>query len=772
MNLKATKHISVGSSNSPSQHNTSTPTNSSKNLIPELTSNINIFVIIVFIIFVILTFIALFSPSTLFTTNKMTLTDDKIIANVLVIFSFVIVLLGLLIMFLPSLSDLKQFIIQFKQVVIVIFYTIFLILLYRLTPSNIMDKYSFIITPITMVLSIFLIYKGFKKNYLKEFNINYERIKTVILFLCFLTIFFVYYTCNTGGFVQYYFGPTFLITLLIGVFAFLYVIIVLALPENTSGTKPGLNSSNFFSNFSKFSVWGSFAFFIYIIISVIGFMYLNGNFNKNPKGTTKINNNNTSGTTYSDSKTTDTLSLSQLDSNISSVFNSVADNPNGVFLDLTFLKVGGDEHKIEIPILPTFLDKQNVTEGFTQNETTKNGSLTLAIIFILITTIIFGTTLIINIFPESVEYFQTNTVSDINKLSLLKRTLLILFGIVISGLLIVWIVYYIQTLSYQNGFVSFILNLLLVIVILTLLYRIIIVKTPSANNNNSSPHKSAFFSLLINLVLYIPCIFSGLFESIVEIFTGKKYSTNTISILLIIFAIILFIVYSKLPSIDETIALQGGQLIVNRPIQTINSTPLATYTELNGNNDLKYEFGFSFWFYIDAMPPSSNPSYNTYTSILNYGNKPNITYNASDNILRITMEKIDRKPYSSGLPGNKKEFSDTTIQEVVYEHKGILLQKWNNIIINYSGGTLDIFLNNDLMKSVNGIVPYMVNEPLTIGSENGLLGGVCTVVYFKKPLTATQMFYLYNIVKDKTPPITNESIKTIISNKSIISTVN
>lgn len=763
MSLKAATlppNISQGSS-----------TNSSKNMIPQLISNINVFVILIFIIFVILTFIALFNPS-LFTTNQMTLTDDKIIANVLVILSFVLVAVGLLIMFLPSLKDIKQFIIQMKIVFLVILYTIFLILLYRLMPSSIMDSYSFIITPITMLLTAFLFYKGFKTNYLKEFNINYERIKTVILFLCFLTILFVYYTCNTGGFVQYYFGPTFLITLLIGIFSFLYVIIVLALPETTPGAKNGLNSSNFFSNFSKFSVYGSISFVIYLIISIIGFMYLNGNFNNTNAPSTK-NNVNTGDSTYSDANTTktNTFSLSQLDSNISSVFNSVADNPNGVFIDLSFLKVGGDEHKIEIPIIPTFLNNQNVTEGFTQNESTKNGSLTLAVIFILITTIIFGTTLLINIFPESVEYYQTNTVSDLNKLSFLKRALLILFGLVISGLLIAWIAYYIQTLSYQNGFVSFILNLLLVIVILTLLYRLFIVKPPSANTNPNA-HKSAFISLLINLVLYIPCLFSGLFESIVEIFTGKKYSTTTISILLIIFAILLFIVYSKMPNIEQTITLQGGQLIVNRPIPTINLTPLATYTELNGNNDLKYEYGLSFWFYIDAMPPNSFSSYNTYTSILNYGNKPNITYNASDNTLRITMEKIDRKPYSSNLPGNKKEYSDTTTQETIYEHKGILLQKWNNLIINYSGGTLDIFLNNDLMKSLNGIVPYMVNEPLTIGSENGLMGGVCTVVYFKQPLTATQMFYLYNMIKDKTPPITNDSIKTIISNKSIISTVN
>jgi hypothetical protein len=336
-----------------------------------------------------------------------------------------------------------------------------------------------------------------------------------------------------------------------------------------------------------------------------------------------------------------------------------------------------------------------------------------------------------------------------------------------SGLLIAWLVYYIQSLSTDSGIVSFILNVSLVLVILTLLYKTLNVKTPS---NHVNAKKSAFFNLLINLILYIPCVFSDFFDSIVTILTGKEYSTTTTSVLLIIIAIIIFILYIKLPNLEEKIASQGGQLIINRPVSTTNISPLATYSELNGNNDFKYEFGLSFWFYIDAMPPNTNMSYTKYTSILNYGNKPNITYNASENKLRVTMELINRYPNVSGLPGNKTETTDTTTEEIIYEKENVLLQKWNNIIINYSGVTLYVFLNNDLMKSAIGVVPYMANDSLTIGSENGLFGGVCNVVYFKQPVTSSQMFYLYNMVKDKTPPISDNSTKTIISDKSIILT--
>ena len=145
------------------------------------------------------------------------------------------------------------------------------------------------------------------------------------------------------------------------------------------------------------------------------------------------------------------------------------------------------------------------------------------------------------------------------------------------------------------------------------------------------------------------------------------------------------------------------------------------------------------------MPPNTNPSYSKYTSILNYGNKPNISYNSSENKLKVTMEQISRTITPNSGSSTKKEYTDTTTQEIIYEKEGIMLQKWNNIIINYSGGTLDVFLNNELMKSVNGIVPYMKLDSLTCGSENGLMGGICNVIYFKSPITTPQMYYLYNM---------------------------
>ena len=102
---------------------------------------------------------------------------------------------------------------------------------------------------------------------------------------------------------------------------------------------------------------------------------------------------------------------------------------------------------------------------------------------------------------------------------------------------------------------------------------------------------------------------------------------------------------------------------------------------------------------------------------------------------------------------SQKSKRDENGNVILYEQSGILLQKWNNIIINYNGGTFDIFYNADLVKTHIEVVPYMNYDNLTIGTDNGLYGSICNVNYFKSPLSIMQIYYLYNLVKTKTPPI-------------------
>jgi hypothetical protein len=111
---------------------------------------------------------------------------------------------------------------------------------------------------------------------------------------------------------------------------------------------------------------------------------------------------------------------------------------------------------------------------------------------------------------------------------------------------------------------------------------------------------------------------------------------------------------------------------------------------------------------------------------------------------------------------NKLIDFDDEGNRIIYTDDNFLLQKWNNIIINYNGGTMDIFLNGELVKSSIEVVPYYTYDNLTIGEDDGIKGGICNVVYFRHALTSTNIYYLYNSVKTRSPPILNDSNKTIM----------
>jgi hypothetical protein len=644
--------------------------NTKENLLPELKLSpiaipfgiIQVVLIIILLLFLFNQGLSLPKPSTSAKTN------NEITSDVFIVLTFLLIAGALLFVLLPNFKEnIHKFLEQITQSIFVFIYTICFIIFFLTIPSKFLDKYGFIITPVTILLTAFMFYKGTATNYIEQFNINYERIKCIILFLCLITIFIVYYSVDPGGYIKKYFGSSLLLTILLSVFALLYLIIMLTLPDTIKPVDSKSSSNNFLDNFSKFSVYGSILFIIFLIIITVGIYKFPG--------------------------------------------------------------------------------------GLLNN---KQVSVVVIVLLLMIITI-WGVGLVSTVFPEI-----SDKTMNVSKASTFKKSLLTLLGIIISGLLIAWLVYYLQNLSGQSGIISFILNLSLVLVVLSLIYKTIHVELPGAANSK----KDNFFNLILNLILYIPCIFSGILDSIVKHASTMKNAaaaadskpaapTTTSSIILLVLSIVLLAGYIFLPYFMRLITLQGGKLLVNKPVYTDSLYTLASYEDLNGSNDFEYTYGLSFWLFINANPTKA--SSNEYVSLLNYGNKPNILYKASTNTLMITMEQKGLTKQNSKLI----DFDENN-NRIIYKKSDILLQKWNNIVINYSGGTLDIFFNNELVKSAIEVVPYMTLDSLTIGSDNGVDGGICNVVYFKEPLTVSKMYIMYNMVKDKTLPITSEMNKTII----------
>ena len=615
--------------------------------------------IIVIVLLIIVLFMVLFKVHIPFTSSSPPKSNEETVANIFIALFFAILVVGICIALLPNFKDLKKLFEQISNVTYVIIYTVFLILFFTMTPSDTINNYAYIITPITILLGIFMFYKGYSENYAAEFNVNYERIKTMILLFCLITIFIIYYNIDPGGYIQQNFGYTLLLTIIVTVFAFLYLMIVLTL-SNKNGTTDakGTTSNNLLNNFSSISTYGSLGFLLFIIIITITILTYPGGF-----------------------------------------FNSKSISAFGM-------------------------------------------------IMVLLISILWSLLLGFNLFPE----ISNNSVAN-DKMSLFKRSLLALFGLVISSLVIFWIVYNIQNLSGTTSITRFILNLILVAIVLGLIYKTIFVKLPAGNEK-----KNSFFQLILNLIFYIPCLFNGVFDFAGKHIAGEYQSTTKGSILMLIAIIGLIVLYFKTPSVFNKINLQGGNQLVNKPVYTDTQYALGTYDQLNGSDTFDYQYAISFWLFLDAAPPNTNDSYSRYTSLLNFGNKPNVLYKGETNTLIITMQQKDLKKVNKS---NLIDF-DEDGNRIIYKNANMLLQKWNNIIINYNGGVLDIFLNGDLVKSSVGVVPYYTLDNLTIGQDGGIKGGICNVTYFKRALSSPNIYYLYNMVKDRDPPGLNDSNETII----------
>jgi hypothetical protein len=642
----------------------STTTETKENLLPKLSQIAVPFGVIVLGLIIILFFLlfnqgfSINSDSSGGTSKK---TSTEITSDVFIILTFVFVAVGIVSLILPNFKEnLPKFLEQISNAVFVLIYTICFVIFFLTMSSETLDQYSYIIVPVSMILTGFMFHKGISSNYVEKFNINYERIKTVILFLCFLTISIVYYSVDPGGIIQKYFGFSVLLTILFAAFSLIFLILMLTIPDKdeASSSSPPLNLLN---NFSKFSVYGSIFFVIFLIVTLIG------------------------------------------------IFSF----PGGLL---------------------------------------NNKSILISIVVILLLIcVIWSTGLVINVFPEAIDNSLAST-----KRSLLTRILMMMFGIAVSLIFIMWLMYNLQNLSGQSGTLSFILNFCLILVFLTFIYKTINVKLP---DNSSNSKKDAFFSLVLNIILYIPCLFSKVIDSAG---TGKKNSTNDMSSIgLLLLSIVLVLIYFNLPSLSQVITLQGGKMLVNNPVSLDKYNSLASYEELNGNTDnFEYQYGLSFWVFIT---PSSNRT--EFVSLLNYGDKPNILYQSSTNTIMITIDQkgLQERYNSKKNKSNLLDF-DENGNRIIYKNSNFLLQKWNNIVLNFDGGTLDVFLNNELVKSAVEVVPYMTMDTLSLGrNDNGIKGaGICNVVYFNKPLTTTNMFYLYNMVKSKSPPVTAESNETII----------
>lgn len=313
-------------------------------------------------------------------------------------------------------------------------------------------------------------------------------------------------------------------------------------------------------------------------------------------------------------------------------------------------------------------------------------------------------------------------------------------------------------------------NILLGLIILLglgIIYNIFIKYLTQLSNLNTW---TGFFA---QLVFYIPCM---LYDFV--IYCIDDYRTAPFSIHIVLFLeIICIMLYLYLPNISNLITglKNGKQLLsnvyfLNKGINTIATSEdlrVNTDTPANGVNTYRVNYALSMWVYTNPQNPSSQ-AYSEESEILTYGYvdgsgvqhvKPMLRYYCGGDATDLPVERNKYVFYFYKYPPTVQyEDSGHTFYDVTLPN-----QRWNHIVLNYRGNTVDLFINGDLERTFemkNALPQYSDLDTISVGSSNGLDGAICNVAYYDYPLSKEQVTFTYNTFVGMNPPVPRNIEKT------------
>ena len=244
-------------------------------------------------------------------------------------------------------------------------------------------------------------------------------------------------------------------------------------------------------------------------------------------------------------------------------------------------------------------------------------------------------------------------------------------------------------------------------------------------------------SFLLELILFLPCL---LLRFIDYVKYQCKITTKPIWLLLGIETILIMLWFLVPKMLGILYTHTDSAYLLKDPIYLNHMQTLGTFEQLyvgdNKTPSYNYHYSLSAWFYINPQPPATSAAYTKYTNILNYGGKPSLQYNGQLNSLRVVAATGD---------GNE--------EVVIFETTDVIYQKWNHIVINYEGGTMDVFLNGELVGSLPNVVSYMSYDNIDVGTEDGIQGGICNVVYYRDNLPKSKIAGVYRLLRNKKVPL-------------------
>lgn len=257
--------------------------------------------------------------------------------------------------------------------------------------------------------------------------------------------------------------------------------------------------------------------------------------------------------------------------------------------------------------------------------------------------------------------------------------------------------------------------------------------------------KSPTYRLVLYTLLYIPCLLVNVLTQLGALLglvrsahtqasasasmfapatSGeKKFLLGTLAAIVVY----LLVTWYGAPWIRKRVTTQGGEEWIGTATPTNVLTEVASYQTLSGSSTYDYQYAISFWFYLDAFGYAASTAD---VPIVAYGKAPVVRYSSVDNALRVVAQHND---------GDASE-------RILCRIPHVQLQKWNHVVLNSHGGTLDVFYNDELVQSsVNVVQRIASGDMLTVGAPAGASGDVNHLVYFSKPIEVTTVHALYEL---------------------------
>jgi hypothetical protein len=206
-------------------------------------------------------------------------------------------------------------------------------------------------------------------------------------------------------------------------------------------------------------------------------------------------------------------------------------------------------------------------------------------------------------------------------------------------------------------------------------------------------------------------------------------------------AVMAFISYglSYIPQLKAMLSMVVNKILYLFPDEVFFPTKQKLNTETSVDvGKFSYRYAISFWVYLLPQAPNESPEANQFVNILSYGKKPAVVYNASHNLLRISMQS--------------QEGANIFIADV----RDMKLQAWSNVVLNVDGSVIDVFIDGKLYTSVS-IVPAVGDTTLVVGESKGNKGYIVGIHFLNndgssETITADVVRVLYEKNVGNDPP--------------------